>query len=233
MTIIPDSSALRVFEPGDWDQSWLLAPFVDEDIFSKRDVFIKALAQGCSMTRQQLEKRLCDSSYVQELLNTHLDVLTAAFKACHGNLNLTSLCLYSGPAEQIGPEHGLDLHHGPWVSNLNQGRIAWLATGDAKLSKDPKCDAFLLHFKDHLEKVSTFTLPHHGSAHDFNDRLLAITRPKFCVVAADAVKDWQHPAANVTRAVATAGAMLLVTNATEGTRVHELAWSHDPKVVAL
>jgi hypothetical protein len=48
--------------------------------------------------------------------------------------------------------------------------------------------------------------------------------PQFCVVAADAVKNWQHSAAKVTRAVASAGALLLVTNAHESTLVREYAW---------
>jgi len=125
----------------------------------------------------------------------------------------------------VAVEHGCQVQHGPWVSNLGHQRTAWLATGDAKLSKDAKCDALLEHFKDHLDKVSTLTLPHHGAAGNFNQKLLMATKPSFCPVAADAVKDWQHPAASVTRSAASKGAMLLVVNADETTLVHELVWT--------
>lgn len=103
-----------------------------------------------------------------------------------------------------------------------------VGNGRCQIFKLEKCDAFLNHFKDHLGKVATFTLPHHASAHDFNETLLAEVKPSICPVAADAVKNWQHPAAKVTRAVASAGAMLLVSNAVEVTAIREFAWTHSP-----
>ncbi len=226
---IPDSSAARVFAPGAWEEAWLLAPFVDQEIVKQTDLFLVTLANKRSMTVKDLETSLTDAGFVLELLADHPGDLKTAYTACHGNLNLTSLCLYSGPAGEVGEQHGCQSTHGPWTSTLQNGRVAWLATGDAKLSKVAKCDAFLKHFKGHLDKVSTFTLPHHGSAHDFNEKLLARVKPSFCPVAADAVKNWQHPAARVTRAVASAGALLLVTNANETTGVREIALNHAPK----
>jgi hypothetical protein len=76
-----------------------------------------------------------------------------------------------------------------------------------------------------LDKVSTLTLPHHGAAGDFNQKLLTAMKPSFCPVAADAVKYWQHPAASVTRSVASEGAMLLVVNANEAALVREHVWT--------
>lgn len=195
---IPDSSALRVFEFRDWQNAWLIAPYVDEEIIAKNDLFITNLANELHITVAELEGRLSNSSFILDLVTNHAEKLKSAYKSCHGNLNRTSLCLYSGPSGSVAVEHGCQVLHGPWVSNLGHQRIAWLATGDAKLSEEVKCDAFLEHFKDHLDKVSTLTLPHHGAAGDFNQKLLESTKPSFCPVAADAVKDWQHPAASVT-----------------------------------
>lgn len=95
----------------------------------------------------------------------------------------------SGPAAAVGSEQGCQVNHGPWSSITGQNRIARLATGDAGLSKVTRCDAFLAHYRNHLNTVSTFTLPHHGSAHDFNEKLLAEVKPNFCPVAADSVKN--------------------------------------------
>lgn len=229
VVVIPDSSAARVFAPGTWEEAWLLAPYVDQEIVAKTDKFLSSLAKGRSMTVKNLELKLSEPSFVLGLVTNHLDDLKAAYKSCHGNLNLTSLCLYSGPAAAVGSEHGCQVNHGPWSSITGQNRIAWLATGDAGLSKVTRCDAFLAHYRNHLNTVSTFTLPHHGSAHDFNEKLLAEVKPSFCPVAADSMKNWQHPAARVTRAVASAGALLLVTNSDETTAVRETAWSHSPR----
>lgn len=225
---IPDTSAIKVFESGNWQDAWLIAPYVDEEITAKNDLFLTNLANELHITVAELEGRLSDSSFSLDLITNHADKLQSAFKSCHGNLNRTSLCLYSGPAASVAVEHGCQVQHGPWVSTLGHQRIAWLATGDAKLSKDAKCDALLGHFKDHLDKVSTLTLPHHGAAGDFNQKLLTSTKPSFCPVAADEVNDWQHPAASVTRAVASEGAMLLVVNANETTLVREYVWTGAP-----
>lgn len=226
--VVPDSSAIRVFDPRIWEEAWLLAPYVDQDIVAKQDAFIGTLAKERSMTVKALEAKLADASFVLDLMTTHLSALKTAYQTCHRNLNLTSLCLYSGPASLVDGDHNHHVFHGPWASNGNQGRVAWLGTGDAKLSKVTKCDAFLAHYKDHLEKVSTLTLPHHGSAYDFNEKLLTSVKPHFCPVAADAVKNWQHPAARVTRAVTSAGALLLVVNSNENTLVREYVWVHSP-----
>ncbi|WP_282118872.1 MBL fold metallo-hydrolase [Ruegeria atlantica] len=225
---IPDTSALRVFEFRNWQDAWLIAPYVDKEITAKNDLFITNLANELNITVAELEGRLAIESFCFDLVTNHADKLRTAYKSCHSDLNRTSLCLYSGPAGSVAVDHGCRVKHGPWISDLGHQRIAWLATGDAKLSKDDKCDAFLKHFKDHLDKVSTLTLPHHGSAGDFNQKLLTSTKPSFCTVAADAVKDWEHPAASVTRTVASEGAMLLVVNANETTLVREYVWTNRP-----
>lgn len=225
---ISDSFAATVFAHGKQEEAWLLAPYVDQGTVTKTNLFLATLAKERRTTKEDLVANLADAEFVRNLVTDDLGDLRTAYRACRGNLNLTSLCLYSGPAGKVGTDHECKVAYGSWRSKLQDGRIAWLATGDAKLYSVAKCDAFLAHFKDHLEKVSTFILPHHGSAGDFNKKLLASVKPIFCPVAADAIKDWQHPAAQVTRAVASAGAMLLVSNADENTGILEFTWSHAP-----
>lgn len=219
---IPDSFAATVFEPGMQEEAWLLAPYVDRGTVTKTNLFLATLAKERKTTKQDLKANMLDSEFVRNLLTDHVGALRTAYRACCGNLNLTSLCLYSGPVGEVGAVHECEVAHGPWrCSTLHDGRVAWLATGDAKLKSVAKCDAFIAHFKDHLEKVSTFTLPHHGAAGDFNKKLLASVKPNFCLVSADAIKKWQHPAALVTRAVASASAVLLVSNADQNTTIRE------------
>lgn len=228
VVVVPDSSAARVFAPRSQEKAWLLAPFVGQEIITKTDLFLATLAKKRPMTVNELEASLSDANFARDLVTNHLGDLKTAYKACHGNLDLTSLCLCSGPAGAVGAAHKYQVDHSPWTSKVQNGRVAWLTTGDARLSKVAKCDAILTNFRDQLERVSTFTLPHHGSAHDFNDNLLASVKPSYCPVAADAVKNWQHPAASVTRAVASAGASLLVSNADEITAIKESALIRAP-----
>jgi hypothetical protein len=222
-TIIPDTSGIRVSGFDDWEKAWLLAPFVDQSIALAKDGFLAKLAASLGLSEATLEVQLDDPNFVLDLLSNRANELKGAYKACHHNLNLTSLCLFSGPLGAADAQSWHKLSHSGWSAEHAHGRLAWLATGDANLNSEAKCDALLDHFAGHLEKIVTVTMPHHGSDLDFHERLLEGTSPAFGVVAADAIKDWQHPGAVVTRALASHGALIVVTNSQIQTLLTELA----------
>ena len=219
---IPDSSALKIFEVGHWNDAWLLAPYVDRDIRRNRNVFLEALAASQSLSTSDLRNKLTDTEFLKRLLSRKkIGALRKAYKACNRDLNLTSLCLYSGPSQNSFTDHRPCAHQGHRTMCGVPGRIGWLATGDARLGKTARVEAFVAHYKALTARVATLTLPHHGSSPDFNDRLLADIDPTVCTVAAGTFKNWQHPGARVVHAVTSAGALMFVANAEETTEIAE------------
>jgi glyoxylase-like metal-dependent hydrolase (beta-lactamase superfamily II) len=132
--VIPDTLAMLTSAP---QGAWLLAPFVDPTIMAHRKKFLEELAKQCKMSRPKLDAWLKVTANVQQLLTTDLDRLAAAYEVVTGDLNISSLCLYSGPACGLS-KNLLRCHHGEFgcvrTDNVGpQSRIAWLATGDAAL----------------------------------------------------------------------------------------------------
>src|SRR3546814_842947 len=171
---------------------WLLAPFLDPMIEDKRAEFLDALAEKLKMPVDELETKLCDTAFVQDLVVNKNSKLKQAYSAVAKDLNITSLCLYSGPARSTqGEECRLWCHYGQWHSD-EHGRIAWLGTGDAALKQKSRRTAFLDHYGQLLGEVATLTMPHHGSDHNFHPELLSAIGPSFCVVAADKYSTWNR-----------------------------------------
>ena len=220
---IPDSAGISISEIRTSDSAWLLAPFIDQGVAGKETVFLKALANAMGVEEETLRCRLDDPVYVRNLLANTRDKLAYAYSTCSRNLNLTSLCLYSGPADrEYSSVSGLI--QGSWFLQGTPGRVAWLGTGDAQLSGNGKCTEFLEHYGFHLSKVMTLTLPHHGSVHGFNELLLTGIAPDFCLVSADKLRNWQHPAAAVARAVSNTGSLLVTSTSKESTLAEENVW---------
>ncbi len=222
-TIIPDTSGIRVFGLQDGRKAWLLAPYIDQAVALAKHDFLAKLAALLGLSEAALETQLNGADFVLDLLKNHASKLKEAYQECHHNLNLTSLCLYSGPSGSVKGDSHHQLTHTEWSAVRSDGRIAWLTTGDAKLKDEAKCNALLGHYAGHLEKIVTVTMPHHGADPDFHERLLEGTSPAFGVIAADAIKDWQHPGARVTRALASYGALIVITNSQEDTLLTEHA----------
>jgi hypothetical protein len=184
---------------------WLLAPYVDIGVTFKRNLFVKNLAQQLEMSVPKLKKWLQDGVNREILLTKHVARLASAYKAVEKDLNVTSLCLYSGLAG-TGTKANLDVVFGKFhFKEGGSDRIGWLATGDAELSKTARRSAFLKHYGKHLSKVATFTLPHHGSDENFHPDLLAKIEAGFCVAASDAHSKWRHPGTATIQAVAGTG----------------------------
>ncbi|MGD0785841.1 MAG: hypothetical protein ABR969_08490 [Sedimentisphaerales bacterium] len=118
-----------------------------------------------------------------------------------GNLNATSLSMYSGPFKitanfRISNQCQPDLNIVP--NNLNSDRCAWLGTGDSDLRTNKRRSEFLKHFKSVSKLVHSLALPHHGSKGNFHQKLLDIGSP-VCVVSAG--NRYKHPSKEVVQAV--------------------------------
>lgn len=221
---IEDTQALAV--PFGASIFWLLAPYVDETVTTDRKLFIKSLAFELKAAGATALSRKVDELTTSDLRTIVIDyvaALSAAYASINKNLNVTSLCLYSGPVAEIPkPIVSYTASFGKWhTSGISDGRGAWLTTGDAALKEAKRRKPFLKHFGKLLDLVTTLTLPHHGSEHNFDSELISAVRPAMFVVAADFHKGWRHPGSSVIQAVASAGGVVSVVTASELSVVNE------------
>jgi hypothetical protein len=183
---VPDSRAIAV-EVVDHLVLWLLAPYVDPGVVAERHRFFRALRGQHGFDKRSLgdPDRLC------KILSdkNEIAILVGAYKAVGRDLNVTSLCLYSGPAQDPPIQHvawlAANMTSGRWRCFADYPRIAWLATGDAALKEKRRVHDLAAHYGVHLGKVGTLTLPHHGSDNNADDELLEKVTPACCVASAD------------------------------------------------
>jgi hypothetical protein len=222
--VIPDTLALMISA---LQGAWLLAPFVDPTITAHRKQFLKELAKQCKMSQSKLDAWLKVTANVQQLLTTDLDRLAAAYGAVAGDLNISSLCLYSGPA--CGLSRNLHRRYDGKFGCVHahiegpESRIAWLATGDAALQQKQRRSDFVAHYGQLLKEIVTLTLPHHGSDHNFDVDLLDKVKPSLCVAAADRYGTWKHPGSHTVQNICSRPAVLQVVTSKAPSRVSEHA----------
>jgi hypothetical protein len=157
------------------------------------------------------------------LIVNEVDTLKAAYGLVASNLNVTSMCVYSGPGDlhdtrgyrRLIPRYG---EHCLACCNVTGG---WLGTGDAALKEKLRLDPFLKHYGSLLDRVATLTMPHHGSDGNFHPDLLDGVNPTYCVTAAAKFKDWRHPGTSVVQSVASRGIPLLVATADDRSAIDE------------
>lgn len=208
---------------------WLLSPFVDQAVDAQQAVFfralLKALNHGVSakakMKAAALRPWLAVPTNLRDIVTNRTGDLTQAYSAVSKNLNITSMCLYSGPLTDgvVRPEG----HHGVFGTWNAQGKggIAWLGTGDAALRENARRRSVLKYYRKLFGEVVTLTVPHHGSEGNFDAELLTKVDPSFCIVAADAIGTWRHPGTAVVQAVASHGLFLSVVTSDTKSWVYE------------
>lgn len=216
--IIPQTLALM---PSAATHLWLLAPYVDPAIAALRPTFIAALAQQTGFKEPALEQHLKDPKFVLALLTTERAKLVSAYNAVTKDLNITSLCVYSGPSPDSPMTGTYRSKFGSWsVGAYEEQKVAWLGTGDAALSDNVRYMNFSNHYGQLLHEVLTLALPHHGSAVGFHPKLTTDFNPHFYVAAAS-LKYGTHPGTEVIQAVASLGKFLSVVNANLASEIFE------------
>lgn len=221
---IDDTQALGVRLEEPW--FWLLAPYVDPSVDVDRNLFMKALA---AKLRASGAKGLAakikdlDATDMEKIVTQYSAALASAYAEINKNLNVTSLCLYSGPLPQATmPKFSYKAELGKWQTvKIQAERVAWLSTGDAALKQPNRRKPFLAHYGKLLKQVMTLTLPHHGSDHNFHADLITAIEPVKFVVAADRYGDWRHPSSAVVQAVASFGRSVSVVTSEIASTVSE------------
>lgn len=203
---------------------WLWAPYVLSATRSRQAAFIGALAGELGRDAASVEQGLQDAAQVRRLVTVEKVSLVKAYRMASPDLNLTSLCLYSGLTPGSVPRS----HH--WRSRkggVDRPEIAawdlqpgWLGTGDAPLGNAANVDDLRAHYLSVLDGVGVFALPHHGSRHDFHKDLLAMFGPRqpTCVVGVGVGNTYGHPHASVVQAVADHGSHLVAVTGSASSR---------------
>lgn len=220
--IVPDSVGLMTRVAGSGVE-WLLAPYVDSAVASKINAFVSRLASELGTTPKALRRWLKTKDNVLSLLTTNAAELRAAYSEVDKDLNITSLCLYSGPEPTGKHEYRYAAFAGAIRIQPSAPRIAWLGTGDAALAEGRRRRSFLEHYGALLNEVALLTVPHHGSEHNFHVELLDRIAPLVCVAAADKFSTWRHPGSHVVQAIASSGCFLSVVTSHARSRVVEVA----------
>jgi len=219
--VVPDSTLLPLVGGG-LRLNWMFLTHVDRpaNYSVLKAKFLRALTTklGRKKSVEWLEKKLRDPDpkFRRDLMQQRRRQLSEAYRVC-GNLNHTSLSLYSGPVSahdarwrhDIWPNEGTkrSLHpHGErcveFVCESESGRfleivslphrpsppkLAWIGTGDANLRAPARSTRFLDHFRNQLPVVGAMTLPHHGSRANSCQQLFDDVRPTLCVTSADPI----------------------------------------------
>jgi hypothetical protein len=163
---------------------------------------------------------------VQEILASSgtRRVFADCYGAIRGDRNLTSMSLYSGPIPSKGSAYsvhsvragdrtefekaltsldpGRDLYGGfiKGGSSSNSLECGLIATGDAGLGSARRRKAFLRHYERVSPLTAVLVLPHHGSAHNFDEELL-LPNLRFAVASAGTSNPYHHPHDDVVDAV--------------------------------
>ena len=226
---IPDSIGIAIPISKVGAGFWLLSPFIDPAIKRQHHLFKAALLRALNhgeRPKAQIKKKdfdawLDDVANRKGLLLNRVNELRTAYETVEGNVNISSMCLYSGPlpdGKERPKSHSGSF--GKWNCFLEH-EIGWLATGDADLKVQKRRHAFLRHYHTLLPEVGTLTIPHHGSEKNFHSEVVTQVDPSFCIAAADEVGRWRHPGTKVVQAIASHGRFLSVVTSKKCSEVKE------------
>lgn len=180
---------------------WKLRPYVQEGDLAAISIFRREVEDLFEWERGSFAMKIALPAIRKLMVTKKRTKLAAAYRTAFGDKNLTSLCLYSGPADpQATDASGFD----PWLVAHDLTKIGWLGTGDAHLKEAADIAAFEQALGADIDHTSTFVFPHHGSIKNSDPGRL-ITDADHWVASADPVHDWEHPHWTLRQAVSVAG----------------------------
>jgi glyoxylase-like metal-dependent hydrolase (beta-lactamase superfamily II) len=176
---------------------WRLIPYVDRVADEVVDNFQRVAEALLNWVPGSFATEVADPLVRRDLVTRHRSKMARAYRHAFGNKNTTSLSLYSGPAN---PHAAGGVQIWPHTAAADVAKIAWMGTGDADLRDSHSINRFEAHYRDVIEYVSTFMLPHHGSIHNSDPQRLVSNADRW-VAAAEPSHDWEHPAKLLIKAV--------------------------------
>ena len=180
---------------------WRMSTYVKRAALSDREAFCAAVEVLLRWPRGSFREKVRSKRHRRLMVTDHRTAVSRAYAWAFGDKNETSLSLFSGPAapDQAGAVY--------WnMPYYPSARIGWIGTGDAGLRDRSAVTDFQNFYQDDLDWVSTFVLPHHGSAHNY-DHSNPVLDAEIWVAAAQPTRStWKHPAPEIVKAVKASGA---------------------------
>lgn len=183
------------------EAGWLLKPHVKRASQRDRDAFCTAVEVALSWPRGSFSEKVKDKKERRRLVTKHRTAVARAYAWAFGDKNETSMTLYSGPAE---PQKAGAVLRGAQM--FPKARVGWMGTGDIDFKDPLTVQRFQNYYRDEVNWVTTFMLPHHGSAHNFDPSLFVIDAELWVAAAQPIHKTWKHPAPEIVKAVKASGA---------------------------
>ncbi|MBY5571951.1 hypothetical protein HFO55_33085 [Rhizobium leguminosarum] len=148
---------------------WLLKPHVKRASQQDREAFCAAVEVLLQWPKGSFREKVKIEKERRSLVTKHRMAVSRAYSWAFGDKNETSLSLCSGPAEP--QTAGAVLRNSRTFASA---RVGWMGTGDASFKDPLAVQRFQHHYRDEIDWVTTFMLPHHGSAHNFGPSLFVV-----------------------------------------------------------
>lgn len=180
---------------------WLLKPHVKQASRRDREAFCAAVEVILRWPRGSFRDKVKIEKERRGLVTKNRTAVSRAYAWAFGDKNETSLSLYSGPAEPR--KAGAVLRNSRIFTSA---RVGWMGTGDAGFKDPATVQRFQDHYRDEIDWVTTFMLPHHGSANNFDPSLFVVGAELFVAAAQPIHSHWKHPAPEIVKAIKASGA---------------------------
>ncbi|MEJ5908143.1 hypothetical protein V7V80_26015 [Pseudomonas kermanshahensis] len=189
---------------------WLLVPYVHP--FPEADIAAFRTLAGKLLPANFSDRAIASKVFTNKLLKILADeddrkTLKRCYRVLSGDHNRISLSLYAGPHPSckrkkiisrtdenyfwplMRSRHHLVVPRGGSQEN-REG--AWLCTGDADLNTKETRTQWLRRYKQLIQRVEVFVLPHHGSNNSIHDEVIDRLRD-VVMVACAATGRAKHP----------------------------------------
>jgi len=218
------------FNVHDWGGvlGWRLMPYVRSAPKAAITAFERAAEIELKWATGSFRSKIAIASVRVEVVTKHRMKLARAYGAIFGkaNKNLTSMSLYSGPANPTETD-GWTIT--PALQPHPETKIGWIGTGDTPLKDPGDISDFESFYSSEIRQVTTFMFPHHGSIENSDPGQLVSDAETF-VAAADPPHAWEHPSKQLCNAARFAGAAVEVVMKQRKTAFDEsvlVAWGDD------
>jgi hypothetical protein len=140
-----------------------------------------------------------DPSVISKVLYSKADrdLLRDCYDLIWADHNLVSMALYAGPRAHGYWDGWCEYRHGYRSLFNSPSKVGWLSTGDMHLDVGIRRRSFLKHYKDVLDNVNVFGLPHHGSDLNFDASLLPHLPNVQQFIASSGPNTYGHPGKHV------------------------------------
>jgi hypothetical protein len=171
---------------------WCLAPYVHPVRDEQRSAFQRALLAHLKLTTpspKEFQRIILDELTSPSKARALVDIYSDHFLRDH---NVVSMSLYSGPASSGTMR---TFWRSDWIlPKRNQSRESlpipsgWLGTGDSMLKQNKRRSPWHRFYSRYNAHIGAMTLPHHGSIHNFHEKVLAWSRLRLALATTEKKK---------------------------------------------